>query len=257
MSSESTQPSENPSEGSDVLVAQLVDEPGRGKRNLGGWLVILLIASTLLGPMLYYGIPEETAKWRLATAQNQWAKGDLGAAVQTLDAAIASYPKSEALYLQRVEFCLEQQDYEKALADCERLAELSPKTPDVHHLRAQTLQHLERSEEAVAACREALRLNDDDWIGKRATALNGLAYYQALGEIDNLDERADVFGLGALLCEILTGKPPYVADDGTQIFRLAGHGKLDDCFQRLDSSGADAELIALTKQCLELEPIDL
>ena len=26
---------------------------------------------------------------------------------------------------------------------------------------------------------------------------------QALGEIDNMDERADVFGLGAILCEIL------------------------------------------------------
>ncbi len=44
---------------------------------------------------------------------------------------------------------------------------------------------------------------------------------QALGEIDNMDERADVFGLGAILCEILTGKPPYVADDGTQVFRMA------------------------------------
>ena len=37
---------------------------------------------------------------------------------------------------------------------------------------------------------------------------------QALGEIDNMDERADVFGLGAILCEILTGKPPYVAKTG-------------------------------------------
>jgi WD40 repeat protein/serine/threonine protein kinase len=79
---------------------------------------------------------------------------------------------------------------------------------------------------------------------------------QALGEIDVMDERADVFGLGAILCEILTGKPPYVGDDGTQIFRLASRGKLTDCFERLDACGADEDLIALTKLCLELEPDD-
>ena len=79
---------------------------------------------------------------------------------------------------------------------------------------------------------------------------------QALGDIDNLDERADVFGLGAILCEILTGKPPYVADDGAQLFRMASRGKLADCFVRLDACGAEPELIALTKQCLELKPAD-
>ena len=79
---------------------------------------------------------------------------------------------------------------------------------------------------------------------------------QALGEIDNLDERADVFGLGAILCELLTGQPPYVADDGTRVYRMASRGKLDDCFQRLDNSGVDADLIAIAKHCLELEPAD-
>jgi serine/threonine-protein kinase len=33
---------------------------------------------------------------------------------------------------------------------------------------------------------------------------------QADGAHDRVDERADVFGLGALLCELLTGHPPYV-----------------------------------------------
>ena len=47
---------------------------------------------------------------------------------------------------------------------------------------------------------------------------------QALGEIDMLDQRADVFGLGAILAEILTGKPPYVAEDSTQIYRMASRG---------------------------------
>ena len=79
---------------------------------------------------------------------------------------------------------------------------------------------------------------------------------QALGEIDHLDERADVFGLGAILCEVLTGQPPYVAQDGTQVYRMASRGKLADCFARLEACGADAELIAIAKQCLNLEPQD-
>ena len=79
---------------------------------------------------------------------------------------------------------------------------------------------------------------------------------QALGEIDNMDERADVFGLGAILCQILTGQPPYVAEDGTGVFRMASRGKLEDAFSRLDACGADEDLIALTKHCLELEPTD-
>lgn len=79
---------------------------------------------------------------------------------------------------------------------------------------------------------------------------------QALGETDHLDERADVFGLGAILCEILTGKPPYTADNGTMVFRMATRGKLGECFSRLDQCGADAELIAITKHCLAVDPSD-
>lgn len=79
---------------------------------------------------------------------------------------------------------------------------------------------------------------------------------QALGEIDQLDQRADVFGLGAILCEILTGQPAYVAENGTQVFRMASRGKLDDAFARLDDCGADAELVTLAKDCLALEPTE-
>lgn len=79
---------------------------------------------------------------------------------------------------------------------------------------------------------------------------------QALGEVESLDQRADVFGLGAILCEILTGKPPYATDDGRNAFQLARQGKLDECIERLADCGADDVLISLTMQCLELKTQD-
>jgi tetratricopeptide (TPR) repeat protein len=79
---------------------------------------------------------------------------------------------------------------------------------------------------------------------------------QALGELEKVDERADVFGLGALLAVILTGKPPYVGETFESVRVQAVRGKLQDCFARLDASGAEPELVALCKQCLAFEPAD-
>jgi len=79
---------------------------------------------------------------------------------------------------------------------------------------------------------------------------------QANGDIANLNRRADVFGLGAILCEILTGQPPYVGRSGEEVRRKAANGDLADATARLDACGADAELIALTKYCLSPEAID-
>ena len=75
----------------------------------------------------------------------------------------------------------------------------------------------------------------------------------AMGESDTLDERADVFGLGAILCEILTGDPTYTGEDGHQVLRKAIRGDLEDCQRRLDQSGASQDLVDLTRDCLARE----
>jgi len=75
---------------------------------------------------------------------------------------------------------------------------------------------------------------------------------QASGEGDNLDEQADVFSLGAILCEVLTGRPPYVGSRA-QILEQAAAGHLGEAFVRLDASGAERELSQLAKRCLDPE----
>jgi tetratricopeptide (TPR) repeat protein len=75
---------------------------------------------------------------------------------------------------------------------------------------------------------------------------------QARGQVDELDERCDVFGLGAVLCVLLTGQPPYVGPK-VEVRRQAAHAELADAYGRLERCGADAELVALAKACLAPE----
>ena len=76
---------------------------------------------------------------------------------------------------------------------------------------------------------------------------------QARGEIDRLDERSDVFSLGAILCEILTGEPPYTGE-GERTLAQAASARLEHAARRLDESSADPELVSLCRACLAAEP---
>ena len=79
---------------------------------------------------------------------------------------------------------------------------------------------------------------------------------QAGGAVERLDERADVFALGSMLCEILSGRPAYTGRSSAEIQRKAALGNLGEAFGRLDAAEVDAELSALAKECLASEPED-
>jgi tetratricopeptide (TPR) repeat protein/serine/threonine protein kinase len=81
-----------------------------------------------------------------------------------------------------------------------------------------------------------------------------MAPEQARGE--PTDARADVFALGAVLCAILTGRPPYSGKSPPDVIRRAGAADLGEAHARLDGCGADAELVALCRGCLSPSPAD-
>ncbi|MDG2015023.1 MAG: protein kinase [Pirellulaceae bacterium] len=71
---------------------------------------------------------------------------------------------------------------------------------------------------------------------------------------DTVDKRTDVFCLGSILCEILTGKPPYVGKDRFRVLMQAQCGILAPAMKRLDGCGADPNLIRLAKKCMKSTP---
>jgi len=88
-----------------------------------------------------------------------------------------------------------------------------------------------------------------------------MAPEQAAGELRKLDARTDVFGLGAMLCEILTAAPPYRVRDESVVRLLAVRlqavrWETADAFARLEGCGAEPDLVALCKRCLAFKHED-
>jgi eukaryotic-like serine/threonine-protein kinase len=81
-----------------------------------------------------------------------------------------------------------------------------------------------------------------------------LAPEQARGEIARVDRRSDVFGLGAILCEILSGSPPFSAATSDASWAKAAAGDVADAFARLDACDGPLPLVSLAKKCLAADP---
>jgi serine/threonine protein kinase len=87
-------------------------------------------------------------------------------------------------------------------------------------------------------------------------AISGtLAYMapeQARGEIERIDPRSDLFGLGAVLYELLTGRPPYRADGQETLLGLAREG--DVIPPRTLNPGLSTSVNDLCLSCLSKDP---
>jgi tetratricopeptide (TPR) repeat protein/tRNA A-37 threonylcarbamoyl transferase component Bud32 len=116
----------------------------------------------------------------------------------------------------------------------------------------ETLVREETSAECLKSVIESGRTGGSDSVTQTGSLLGTPAYMppeQARGQVELTDLRSDVFALGAILCEVLTGLPPY-AGSLREIQAMALMGHQDAARARLDGCGADAELVALTRHCL-------
>jgi tetratricopeptide (TPR) repeat protein len=83
-----------------------------------------------------------------------------------------------------------------------------------------------------------------------------MAPEQAARGAETIDTRTDVFGLGAILCVILTGEPPFVGGSRSEVHVRAANGDLAGARDRLHACGADAGLVRLALDCMAAHPTD-
>lgn len=99
--------------------------------------------------------------------------------------------------------------------------------------------------------------NLGDWVhassedhGKRG--VNGTLEYMSpeQARCEPLDARADVFSLGAILCEILLGHAPYQGESVRQVYARARKASMDSALEGLEEIDTDRALVRLAKRCL-------
>jgi len=104
---------------------------------------------------------------------------------------------------------------------------------------------------------KALELGDVEQMGRTAygTALGTPLYMppeQARGELEQVDERSDVYSLGAVLYELLTGKPPFEGTSLKEIFHQVEH-EAPRAIRELEPD-TPPELAAICARAMEKAP---
>lgn len=88
------------------------------------------------------------------------------------------------------------------------------------------------------------------------TAVGTPAYMspeQAMGEVDSLDRRCDVYSLGVILYEMLAGASPYVRGEARKVMHQVSHGMWTRLDARRDCPVLPRALVAIVHRAMAFE----
>lgn len=135
-----------------------------------------------------------------------------------------------------------------------RDARLSPDNSTAEQAGTEALRAIVDSSASEALASSLLAEQDLTQTGAILGTPGYMAPEQARGQA--ADARSDVFALGSILAVILTGKPAVVGSSSLEVIQKSAMADLEDVHSRLDSCGADPELVELCKRCLAANPAD-
>jgi tetratricopeptide (TPR) repeat protein len=140
-----------------------------------------LLISTLLRSSESNDVPRELRRMEedlpgtatnLAVLASWWlTTGDSSNAIRLLERAIEAGPEHHAWRMAFVNALVENRQFDAAMSNLEILVALQPENADVHQVVGYALAEMGRTDDAIAALRLAIKLDQDNVL-----ALNNLAY---------------------------------------------------------------------------------
>jgi tetratricopeptide (TPR) repeat protein len=183
------------------ILAELANKPKRPWLVfVAGMILLMFIVGLVIGPLVYFALPGEVARWRIASAEEKRLNGDITGAIQDLDKALQEDPNNVQLLRTRSQWRLDNKEYSAALADIEQLGKLRPEDETLAFQHINILQAMGRHADAVTMAKQWLKMGTFQKTQVRAVKLNMLAYCRALAntEIDegltDIDEAIRIMG---------------------------------------------------------------
>lgn len=183
-------PREGRSEPSDERSgAESVSGSASGTRSSGRkrWTnrsAILIVVLLALGPVMYLEAPAEVSRWYQAAAMERWLAGDRTGALARLEDAFRWAPGQADPLVFRGDWRLEDHEFQRAIDDYNAALKVDPAHIPALVNRSQAYQHLGLHKEAIQDWRKLVDLGRSAPDHQRAVLLNGLAYAQALGNVE-------------------------------------------------------------------------